>query len=75
MTDNTRDKFAMVHETWSLIGQGDLAKRWNRSVRTLQRWRVSGYGPAHLVIGAGIHYRVNDVLAFESRMRRGGDDA
>lgn len=75
MTDNPNDHFATVHDRWSLIGQRDLARRWNRSVRTLQRWREAGYGPPFLVIGAGIHYRVSDVLAFEMRMERGGDEA
>jgi len=50
-----------------------LAARWGKSVRTLQRWRAEGYGPAYLRIGGTIHYRMADVLAFEQAVRRGGD--
>jgi len=76
MTENIiGDEVGKIHEAWSLIGQGDLARRWKISVRTLQRWRADGNGPPFLAIGAAIRYRINDILAFEARMLRGGDDA
>lgn len=58
-----------------LLLQRELANRWQKSVRTLQRWRAEGYGPAFLLIGGTVHYRLADVLAFEDRMRRGGEVA
>ena len=57
----------------ALIRQRDLAGRWQKSVRTLQRWRTDGYGPASLQIGGTIMYRVGDILAFEQRQRMGGE--
>lgn len=56
----------------SLVRERALAERWQKSIRTLQRWRAEGYGPAYIHIGGTIHYRMEDVLAFEARMRRGG---
>lgn len=57
----------------ALIRQRDLAMRWQKSVRTLQRWRTDGYGPACLQIGGTIMYRWGDILAFEQRQRHGGE--
>ncbi len=54
----------------ALLSERDLARRWRRSTRTLQRWRSAGYGAAYLVIGSSVYYRVADVLAFEARQRR-----
>lgn len=55
-----------------LILERDLADRWQKSIRTLQRWRAENYGPAYVLVGGTIHYRVRDVLAFEARQTRGG---
>ena len=52
-----------------------VATRWNKSIRTLQRWRAESYGPPYLKIGGTIHYRMRDVLAFEATQRCGGDAA
>ena len=58
-----------------LLQDRDLAARWHKSVRTLQRWRAEGYGPAWLQIGGTIFYRLEDVFAFEARVRCGGEEA
>lgn len=42
-----------------------LAKHWNISPRTLQRWRANGTGPRHVRIGDSVRYRPRDVLAYE----------
>lgn len=55
-----------------LVRERTLARRYDTSIRTLQRWRAKGYGPAHIVIGGGVRYRMVDVLEFETRMRCGG---
>ena len=48
----------------------ELARRWQLSGRTLDRWRVAGTGPAWLQLNGRIRYRLQDVLAFErSRLR------
>lgn len=58
----------------SVASERALAERWNKSLRTLQRWRSEGYGPAYIRIGGTVHYRFEDVLAFEDRQRRGGEE-
>lgn len=65
-------------ENWrsdrTLMRERELARRWNKSVRTLQRWRSEGYGPPYIRIGGTVHYRVQDVLAFEDRQRHCGEE-
>lgn len=46
------------------LTQAELAKRWRKSERTLERWRLRGIGPPHLWIG-GVLYRIEDIEAFE----------
>ena len=55
-----------------LLSTCALAARWKKSPRTLLRWRVAGGGPAWIRIGNSVRYRLDDILAFEDRMRRGG---
>ena len=73
-SDNKRP-IREMRDPASLIRERDAAKRWSKSVRTLQRWRKTGYGPPFLVIGRSVFYRLEDILAFEARQRRGGDQA
>ena len=54
------------------VSDHDVAHRWSKSSRTLQRWRKAGYGPPFMQIGGSIFYRLGDVLAFEAQQRRGG---
>lgn len=49
-----------------------LAVHWGKSVRTLQRWRRDGYGPAYFKIGSTIFYRRDDIVTFEETQRSGG---
>jgi hypothetical protein len=46
--------------------EAELAARWRHSLRSLQRWRTDGTGPAHLRLGRRIVYRVADIEAFEA---------
>ncbi len=48
------------------LNQVDLARRWNLSPRTLERWRWLKQGPPFLKLGGRICYRVDDVEAFEA---------
>lgn len=73
MTEGHSSNIWTAREPWALVPERALAKRWNKSLRTLQRWRSEGYGPPHIHIGGTVHYRVDDVLAFEDRQRRGGE--
>jgi hypothetical protein len=56
----------------ALITERDLAERWHKSTRTLQRYRADGTGPVWLRIGGNVLYRLSDVLAFEEGSRREG---
>jgi predicted site-specific integrase-resolvase len=52
------------------LNQVQLARRWQLSPRTLERWRWLGQGPAFLKLGGRIVYRLDDVEAFERAQRR-----
>ncbi|MBL6425913.1 MAG: DNA-binding protein [Maritimibacter sp.] len=54
-----------------MLRQSQLAKRWNMSTRTLERWRAENYGPPYLVLGGSIRYRLDDIVAFEAAGLRG----
>jgi hypothetical protein len=51
------------------LTQAELALRWRKSERTLERWRLRGVGPAHLQIG-GVLYRLVDIEEFERTQLR-----
>lgn len=57
-------------KTLDLLAARELAVRWRMSVRTLDRWRAEGYGPAWLTLGGRILYRRGDVAAFEASQRQ-----
>jgi hypothetical protein len=52
------------------LNQNDVARRWNISPRTLERWRCSKRGPAYLKIGGRVVYRLEDIFAFEAAQLR-----
>jgi len=52
------------------LKQGDLARRWNLSPRTLERWRWLGQGPRYLKIGGRVVYRLEDISAYEAEQTR-----
>lgn len=56
----------------ALMSEGDLAARWQKSLRSLQRYRSEGTGPAWIRIGGSVFYRAADVQAFEEAARRPG---
>ncbi len=49
----------------SRLTQDELAAHWRVSPRTLERWRVSGTGPAWIKLRGRVLYRIEDVRAFE----------
>lgn len=54
------------------LNQIQLARRWNISHRTLERWRWLGHGPSFIKIGGRVVYREEDVEAFEVARTRSG---
>ena len=52
------------------VREHELSDRLGLSVRTLQRWRWQGKGPAFLKLGGRVVYRIADVEVWEERNRR-----
>jgi predicted site-specific integrase-resolvase len=48
------------------LNQIELARRWNISARTLERWRWIGEGPIYLKLGGRVSYRLEDVEHYEA---------
>jgi len=44
-----------------------LARRWNISHRTVEKWRLLGVGPVFIRLGGTVRYRLIDVETFERR--------
>ena len=67
-TDPLGDGFATGQGSTQLrhLNQEQLARRWNVSPRTLERWRWLKVGPPYLRIGGRIVYRLEDVEAYEA---------
>lgn len=55
----------------TLVREKLVARRWGKSVRTLQRWRLKGTGPIYIRIGNSIFYTMADILAYEGAQRHG----
>jgi hypothetical protein len=48
------------------LNQEKLARRWNVSPRTLEKFRWKRQGPQFLKIGGRVAYRLEDVEAYEA---------
>lgn len=57
-------------DTAPMLTQSDLARRWKKSGRTLERWRVTGVGPEYLRLHGRVLYRLDAVLTFEEACHR-----
>jgi transposase-like protein len=49
------------------ISQNELARRWQVSESTLERWRSQRTGPMFLRLGGQVRYRITDDEDFETR--------
>ena len=47
-----------------LFPEADAAVELNLSPKTLQAWRVSGYGPRFVKLGRRVFYRASDLKNF-----------
>ena len=47
------------------LNQQNLARRWDVSEATLERWRTEGLGPVFLKLQGRVLYRMVDIEAFE----------
>ena len=52
------------------FNQRNLAKRWNVSEATLERWRSEGISPIFLKLQGRVLYRLVDIENFESACLR-----
>ncbi|MDK3074727.1 helix-turn-helix domain-containing protein [Sedimentitalea sp. JM2-8] len=52
------------------IDETDAADFLCQSVRTIQKWRVTGFGPKFYKSGRSIRYRRRDLLAWGETRRR-----
>ena len=62
-------RFTAGHTAIHHLNQAAVARRWNISPRTLERWRWLNQGPAFLKIGGRVAYRLEDIEAFEVAQR------
>jgi hypothetical protein len=53
----------------AFLSEAELAKRWRRSVRTLQRWREKEISPAYLRLFGRVLYKHSDIMAYEAAAR------
>ena len=56
----------MTQNQEKFLTEKDLAKRWNKSVRTLQRKRWLKEGPPYFKDGR-VRYRLSDIEAYEKK--------
>jgi hypothetical protein len=61
---------AAMNGSLTHINQAQLAKRWNISMRTLERWRWLGRGPVFLKLGGRVLYRLEDIETYEANHLR-----
>lgn len=60
----------MPYRPTNWLKQDEVAARWGLSPRTLEAWRSEGRGPAFLKIGGRVHYRLEDIEAWEAEQVR-----
>lgn len=58
-------------KTERCMTQTELAERWRLSKATLERWRTESGDPLFLKLGNQVHYRLQDIEAFEEAALRG----
>lgn len=51
------------------LSTSDLARRWGRSIRTLEGWRHRRQGPPFVRLNRLVVYRLSDIVAFEAEWR------
>ena len=54
----------------TFIDECQVAEMLCQSVRTIQKWRVNGNGPAFYKLGRSVRYRLDEVLAWAEARRK-----
>jgi hypothetical protein len=52
------------------LNEQQLAERFNVSVKTIRKWRLSGGGPRYRKFGSAVRYALADVETFEEGCAR-----
>jgi len=52
------------------LTERQLARRWNMSMRTLQKKRCQGGGCVYHKLDGRVRYRLRDIIAYERSARR-----
>jgi|TARA_Y100000114_G_C11709482_1_gene302683 hypothetical protein len=52
-------------EEKNFLNTVQLAKRWNKSPRTIMNWRDRGEGPNYYKIGGSVLYDVDEIIELE----------
>ena len=72
MTTHTAAQDMPPAEYWEgFIQETDAADFLCQSVRTIQKWRVTGYGPKFYKSGRSVRYRRRDLLDWGETRRHG----
>ena len=58
-------------QTEPAFTETDLARRWNVSIKTLQRWRSEERGPPYIKLSKAIRYPVDEIVTYEQAIRQG----
>lgn len=53
-----------------LLTEKHLARRWNTSVKYVQKLRYAGGGPEYLKLGRMVRYDLEEVIKWEQRQAR-----
>lgn len=61
---------AESHACAEFLDEKQVASLICQSVRTIQKWRVTGHGPAYYKLGRSVRYRRSEVLAWAEARRR-----
>ncbi len=56
-----------MENTVLFLTQKDVAKRWNISHQTLERWRWWGKGPQYFKFGNKVRYKLSDIEVYEAK--------
>ena len=53
-------------EDKNFLTTDELAKRWNMSTDTLEKWRYEGRGVAYTKLGSVVRYNMDDIKNYET---------
>lgn len=59
-----------THSRSEFLNESKVAELICQSVRTIQKWRVTGHGPAYYKLGRSVRYRRSEVIAWAEERRK-----